>query len=203
MSIKQNWDYQRDGYPDMAFYEDLGQIYRGAKESCPFCQRSYNESSEHDELFPIHTYYGKCLTCGFDYKYTQENWVSTNDNGPIKAHGRQIFDVAALKRLNLNDTELGLSEIGTHLKRRFGDVCELSPRRFEELVGDVYSNLGYKVQLTPQTRDGGYDLLLLDKNNEKIIVEAKRYRSTNKVEVGVVDVLLEEFKLERVSKEQK
>ena len=33
----------------------------------------------------------------------------------------------------------------------------LDPRKFEEIVADLWHQFGYKVQLTPRTRDGGKD----------------------------------------------
>jgi hypothetical protein len=38
-------------------------------------------------------------------------------------------------------------------------VFQLQPRRFEELVARLIAAFGYETTLTPQTRDGGYDIV--------------------------------------------
>lgn len=55
-----------------------------------------------------------------------------------------------------------------------------SSRNFEILCADIFESLGYNVELTPQTNDGGYDILL-EKNNKYIIVECKCYSLNKKV----------------------
>jgi hypothetical protein len=37
-------------------------------------------------------------------------------------------------------------------------MYELRPRQFEELLADIFARQGFDVELTQQTRDGGYDL---------------------------------------------
>jgi len=62
-------------------------------------------------------------------------------------------------------------------------LYEISPRQFEELVASIFVNhFGYKTELTPMTRDGGYDIILFrDRapglSPEKTIVQCKRYRA--------------------------
>ena len=45
------------------------------------------------------------------------------------------------------------------LRRQPQAIYELPPRKFEELVADLLVDLGYEVQLTPATHDGGKDIL--------------------------------------------
>ena len=107
---------------------------------------------------------------------------------PDHLGGESIYRI--IRRFTLNDPQLGLDELGAHLRRRFADVYSISPRRFEQLVADVYKQIGYDVILTPQTRDGGRDMVLLGKENERIIVECKRYSSDRKIGVGIVNSIL-------------
>lgn len=107
---------------------------------------------------------------------------------PDHLGGESIYRI--IKRFTLNDPQLGLAELGIHLRRRFSDVYSITSRRFEQLVADVYKQLGYEVILTPQTRDGGRDLILLGHQDERIIVECKRYSAERKVGVGVVNSIL-------------
>lgn len=46
------------------------------------------------------------------------------------------------------------------------DFSRLDPRRFEELVADVFRAEGFSVQLSMATRDGGHDLVLLSPSAE-------------------------------------
>jgi HJR/Mrr/RecB family endonuclease len=50
----------------------------------------------------------------------------------------------------------------------------LSGRRFEEEVGYLYSQAGFKVRLTPHSDDGGIDLVL-EKDHIKTIVQCKAH----------------------------
>jgi HJR/Mrr/RecB family endonuclease len=96
-----------------------------------------------------------------------------------------------LRSFNINDQELGLAEVRAHLSRRFSDLYALTPRRFEEVVGDVYKQSGYDVILTPTMRDGGADLICLEEGSgNQLIVECKRYAQSRKVGIGAVDRLL-------------
>ena len=60
----------------------------------------------------------------------------------------------------------------------------ISPRRFEELVADILTNLGWSVTLTPPTKDGGIDMMAAKKDalgDFLCLVECKRYVPPNKV----------------------
>ncbi|CKG33854.1 restriction endonuclease [Bacillus paranthracis] len=50
----------------------------------------------------------------------------------------------------------------------------MDPREFEYFVADVFRSLGYKVQVTSSSNDGGKDIILY-KGNEMKFVEVKRY----------------------------
>jgi HJR/Mrr/RecB family endonuclease len=66
---------------------------------------------------------------------------------------------------------------------------ELNPRKFEELVAELFIDMGYEVDLTPATRDGGFDLRAVSKNEvgtALTLVECKRYTRDRKVGVELV-----------------
>ena len=48
---------------------------------------------------------------------------------------------------------MGIEKEDTHPEL----MRNLSPRKFEELVAELFSDMGYEVVLTPATRDGGFD----------------------------------------------
>lgn len=76
--------------------------------------------------------------------------------------------------------ELAIAEA----KKRSEILYDLSPREFEEFIAEIFSNKGYVVHLTKQTRDGGRDLFCLDHRDSKmkIAVEVKRHQIENKID---------------------
>jgi len=65
----------------------------------------------------------------------------------------------------------------------------LTPRQFEEYTAELFEKRGYKVKLTPETRDGGKDLLIIqgDTLGEFLIyTECKRYAPDNPIGVRIV-----------------
>lgn len=78
------------------------------------------------------------------------------------------------------------------LKRQPSSIYDLPPRKFEELIADLLKDLGYEVELTPATRDGGKDILAyMNTPHGKLLclVEAKRYRQDRSVGVELVRAL--------------
>jgi HJR/Mrr/RecB family endonuclease len=68
-------------------------------------------------------------------------------------------------------------------------MYQLSPRRFEELVARVLSDLGLKVTLTPPIKDGGFDMfaeLVTPVGTVLTLVECKRYAPHHPVSVEIV-----------------
>ncbi len=78
------------------------------------------------------------------------------------------------------------------LKRQPDSIFDLPPRRFEELVAELLDGMGFEVELTKETRDGGKDILAY--MNTRIgkflcLVEAKKYRQDRTVGVELVRTL--------------
>lgn len=70
------------------------------------------------------------------------------------------------------------------------NLFKLKPRDFEELIADLFYKEGFKVELTPETRDGGKDIIVEKISNlgiiDKYIVECKRYQTGNNVGIDIV-----------------
>ena len=65
----------------------------------------------------------------------------------------------------------------------------MSPRQFEEIIADLLSSMGYDVELTKQTRDGGKDILAYmntDLGRFLCLVGAKRHRHDRPVGIALV-----------------
>jgi HJR/Mrr/RecB family endonuclease len=71
-----------------------------------------------------------------------------------------------------------------------GRLFDLTPRRFEELVAELFRDQGFEVLLTPQSRDGGFDIKAIIRDSMGIpllySVECKLYRPERPVGVEVV-----------------
>jgi len=160
-------------------YCDFSEIDKKTYYSCPFCNISLINKTSPDCTLTEN--YRKCMQCGFN----QKRYIRYRNYSNVI--GQAWLDTSILRNFSINDPKLALRELGSHLRRQFSDIYSVKPRRFEELVADVFRQLGYHCRLTQLTRDGGVDIILLEKNtNNQIVVECKRYAKHRKVDVGIV-----------------
>jgi HJR/Mrr/RecB family endonuclease len=78
------------------------------------------------------------------------------------------------------------------LKKNPTDLYKLSPREFEKTLAELLRDMGWEVELTKQTRDGGADILAYlntDVGRLLCLVEAKKYREDRKIGVDLVRTL--------------
>jgi restriction system protein len=78
------------------------------------------------------------------------------------------------------------------LKRQPDSIFQLPSRKFEELVAELLDGMGFEVELTKATRDGGKDILAyMNTGIGKFLclVEAKKYRQDRTVGVELVRTL--------------
>lgn len=103
-----------------------------------------------------------------------------------KTTSNQIAKVIRPRIISANE------ELVLKLQKQPKSLFEISPRSFEEVLAELLDDLGYEVELTKATRDGGKDILAyLDTPAGKILclVDAKRYRQDRKVGVDMVRTL--------------
>jgi restriction endonuclease Mrr len=85
-------------------------------------------------------------------------------------------------------------ELVSYLSRHPDQMYKLTPRKFEELVALLLSDMGYEVQLTPETRDRGRDILAVLRvppgKEFLLIVECKRLAHSRKVGIDIVQRFL-------------
>lgn len=94
---------------------------------------------------------------------------------------------------DINNIRTDVNEINdwmlNELKKNPTDLYQLSSRRFEELIAEIFIRKGYNVELTPATRDGGKDIYVAYKNDFGsflYVVECKKYKPNHKVRVNVL-----------------
>ena len=84
-------------------------------------------------------------------------------------------------------------EFINYLARHPNLLYEIEPRRFEILVAELLTDMGYEVELTPESRDGGRDILAafnLPHGKILTLVECKRFRPDKKVGIDILERFL-------------
>lgn len=68
------------------------------------------------------------------------------------------------------------------------DLRIIDPRRFEQLIAELFAGFGYEVELTKRTRDGGKDIIAVKRREVdlKFLIECKRPDPGNPVGVSTV-----------------
>lgn len=81
-------------------------------------------------------------------------------------------------------------------------MTRLTPRKFEELVAELFRGKGYDIELTPPTADGGFDIRAVHRQavgTAMVLIECKRY-SQKKAGLGVVRGLYGVVESERATR---
>jgi HJR/Mrr/RecB family endonuclease len=80
-------------------------------------------------------------------------------------------------------------ELIKHLAKHPDAMRRIQPRQFEELIAELLASFGWEVQLTPPTKDGGYDIFAISKDLAGVktswIIECKKYSEDHKVGVEI------------------
>lgn len=106
----------------------------------------------------------------------------------LKPEKKQIYteDDPIVKVMPVNEKLL------EYLAENPEEWYNLGNRQFEEVMAGIYSKLGYDVKLTPETRDGGKDLIITEHGifgDFMYYVECKHYKASNHVGIGFVHKL--------------
>lgn len=111
----------------------------------------------------------------------------------IEATGVLNEDFYTDNKVNLDLPKIEVMTIDDHIKAYFKKhpekLYELSPRKFEELVASIIKDMGFDVELTQATRDGGRDIIAYIRNGITSFlthIECKRYAPENKVNVDII-----------------
>ncbi|WP_428717123.1 restriction endonuclease [Undibacterium curvum] len=158
--------------------KDEDGIYRYINGESSFANRKDAEKKLHDAAIQIE------LSETFKEElYTEADSDSTEKQGPIVA--------------TIDD------EIKKYFKKHPEKLYELSPRKFEELVASILKDLGFDVELTQATRDGGRDIIAYVRNSVCSYlthIECKRYAADNKVGVGIIREVLGVHNIRKATK---
>jgi hypothetical protein len=84
------------------------------------------------------------------------------------------------------------SQICKYLANNPEFLHRIDPRKFEELIGEIFKSNGWIVDFTSVTRDGGYDIIAIRRafpTSLQALVEVKRWNPEKPVGVQVVRAL--------------
>jgi restriction system protein len=120
-----------------------------------------------------------CPTCGW--------WTVHEDfmvmNGHVGAGGGGLNGAAAvLRELTVPDIHAPIELVRSYLTAKYDSRNRVHPRIFEEVVGSVFRDLGYKSRVTNYSGDDGIDVILDGPSDQLIGVQVKRYRNSISVE---------------------
>jgi hypothetical protein len=118
-----------------------------------------------------------------------------------------LVAVEDLAKLNVSPRiRLDLEEINDEIIRQLAArphlMYELQPRKFEELVAELFRDMGYDVVLTPASGDGGRDIKAFRKDacgTLLTLIECKRFSRKYPVGVALVRSLYGVLERERAS----
>lgn len=123
--------------------------------------------------------------------------IETEASNRVELALRNLVD--AVRPIELPEVEppSKLIDFGLALTERIRSLSEdpklmyrLRPREFEEVVAEILTRFGWKVDLTGQTRDGGYDIFGLAPSRDGVetswVVECKRYSPERVVGINIV-----------------
>lgn len=168
------------------FYSHLNQTFYEQDLTCPFiCEKHLEENEKYAA--------GKREPRGIvSYPYTNKHKAQGYSKyNPLKELYPQFYNSEELE--NNEQLQIDIKEIDEELIRYLAIhpefLRQMNPRKFEELIAQIFRNNGYDVRLTPKTRDGGKDIIAAYKTpfgQQLFIIECKRHNETNKVGVEVV-----------------
>lgn len=85
-------------------------------------------------------------------------------------------------------------ELMKWLQQHPQDIDRVHHRTFEAIVSEIIKSSGWSVELTKQTRDGGFDVLCLQNNSAgvpiKMLVETKLYDLRHSIGLPIIDRLM-------------
>ncbi|MET1256816.1 restriction endonuclease [Aliikangiella maris] len=94
---------------------------------------------------------------------------------------------------DINFIRANIPDLIRFLAQNPQQIYLLTPREFEEIIAEIFRAKGFEVTLTAQTRDGGKDIIAIQRSelgiDTKYFIECKKYASDNKVGVEIVRAL--------------
>ncbi|HST61530.1 MAG TPA: restriction endonuclease, partial [Longimicrobium sp.] len=127
-----------------------------------------------------------------DATIASDNPLNFDHPGILGPDGRPLTQEALEGSRILTDVVNTNEQILRMLRDDPSLVYSLPPRKFEEIVAEILDRLGYDISLTPESKDGGFDMYAAWKDglgDFLYLVECKRYAPHKTVGVHLVRAL--------------
>lgn len=139
-------------------------------------------------------YRGICPTCGENevgvirevYTEQEAETVNTDSQDTVASY-------------NFEGMNSGIFNSDTNVTLDFKNIDKMNGYEFEDFVCKLYEALGYEVEHTPYSGDGGKDAVLR-KNGEVYLVECKHYISGSQIgerDLRIFDSAMHDYKAQR------
>ena len=96
---------------------------------------------------------------------------------PLYPSYRPLFFVSTVVVVGTWWVALGVIRKSRAAGKRLDELKAMTPVEFEQWVGARFEDLGYKVKTTALSGDHGVDLIAR-RDQEKVVIQCKRYRET-------------------------
>lgn len=155
----------------MSHHDGYRPQFEDGLEVCPYCATDLDYDLRDTEFIE----HWRCELCGWRYRFASYAQSDAESSESV------------LRAFPLASVELQIHELGSHLRAHHDDITDISPRRFEELVRDIFrlANPRLRVVLTKQTRDRGVDVFLEDPESGRIVAIIQVKHSARGAPVGI------------------
>lgn len=176
------WVYGDNSSDDVPVFYTESVYYQGGRgpglNACPYCCSPLSVLPEshyfgmNGSIFPEMPCLKVCNVCGYWLVFMHHNSSNAGEEVSVDYSATQ----GILRNLDLADIDLPLLELESYLLAKRPDVGPIHPRKYEQLVGSIFSSLGYTVRVTNYSGDRGIDLFVFDGPDDVVVgVQVKRY----------------------------
>lgn len=89
-----------------------------------------------------------------------------------------LAERSRIVQLSISTDSRELSRLREQYIPQMNEIYEMSAFQFEDFMAHIFEKMGYSVQKTPRTNDGGRDAIM-KLNGKKYLLECKRYAAEN------------------------
>lgn len=126
---------------------------------------------------------GCCPACGWWF-LSKQVYISTKNQYWVV----EFTTASTIKKFDVSNINAPIDEIRKYLMAKYETRFLVNPRKFEQVVGSVFADLGYCIEVTGFSSDGGIDVVLNKGDSSTIGVQVKRYKHS--IKVGQIRELL-------------
>lgn len=159
--------------------------FHGVLGLCPFCMKKTNEIVHKSDSFlcdfgPWREMYESVWQC--ECGWWQTEFYSYMQQEPNWKDWMHIVYSSQLKRYKIDDKNIPIEVLRSHLASNNCDVYNISDKKMEELVASVFrEHYQCEVREVGKSHDGGVDLIMIQ-SDQPTMIQVKRRKSSKKTE---------------------